>query len=189
MVRRPEIYRLQQHRTAADGERTAGGHLGRRPGAQPPAYPFVKTPYHEANAAFSPDGQWLAFTSNESGRAEVYIQALEKGETLRVIGPRHLVSRQGAQCLRWRSDGRELYYVGGDGWVYAAQVELRPAVSIGAPAPLFKISAEARAAIHALLGFDASADGSRFVIPVVTSAERPSLVVIQNWQSALEKRG
>lgn len=150
--------------------------------------PLVRTPFHEANGVFSPDGKWLAFTSNESGRTEVYLQRLETSDSLRVTGERHLVSRHGAQCLRWRPDGKELYYLGSDGRVYAVPLRLGPVVALGPPSALFTISTEARAAVHAVLGFDVSADGSRFVIPVVSSLEKPSLVVMQNWESALPRR-
>ncbi len=91
--------------------------------------------------------------------------------------------------MRWRSDGKELYYLGSDGRVYAVPVRLGRALAIGVPSGLFTISTEARAAVHAVLGFDVSADGSRFVIPVVSSPEKPSLVVIQNWESALTHNG
>lgn len=150
--------------------------------------PLVQTPFHEANGVFSPDGRWLAYTSNESGRTEVYLQKIARGDSLRVSGERHLVSQHGAQCLRWRSDGRELFYLGRDGQVYAVPMKLQPNLSIGPPSALFRISAEARAAIHAVLGFDVSADGKKFVIPVVSSGEKPSLVVVQNWQSLLAER-
>jgi eukaryotic-like serine/threonine-protein kinase len=150
--------------------------------------PLIRTPHHEANAVFSRDGKWLAFTSNDSGRTELYLQALEAGETLRVGGKRHLVSRHGAQVLRWRADGKELFYVGGDGVVYSVAMTLGPKPTIGPPSALFKISTAARAAIHALLGFDVSADGKRFVIPVISSPGEPSLTVVQNWHRILAAR-
>ena len=147
--------------------------------------PLLSTPFHEANAAFSLDGKWLAFTSNESGRAEVYLQAFHAGEAPRVAGERYRVSRAGAQALRWRRDGRELFYLAFDGRVHAVPVKLSASPEFGPAAPLFSISTEARAAIHSILGFDVSPDGQRFVIPVVTSPESPSLVVLQNWEAAL----
>src|SRR5882724_9478774 len=149
---------------------------------------LISTPFHEANPAFSPDGNWLAFTSNESGRAEVYVQAFRSGDAPGVIGERHLVSSAGAQALRWRRDGRELFYLGFDGRVQAVPVKLSPKPEFGPATPLFTISNEAIAAIHSVLGFDVSADGQRFVIPMVTSAEGPSIVVVQNWEALLPKR-
>ena len=150
--------------------------------------PLLNTPFHEANPAFSPDGKWLAFTSNESGRPEVYIQAFQAKEAPAMVGERYLVSREGALALRWRRNGRELFYLGFDGRVQAVPIKLSPKPEVGAATPLFTISAEARAAIHSVLGFDVSADGQRFVIPVVSSAEGPSIVVVQNWEALLPRK-
>src|SRR4030095_1633135 len=98
-------------------------------------------------AVFSPDGKWLAFLSNESGQSEIYIQALDCGnDSLRVTGERFLISRLGAQCLRWRKNGRELYYMGADGRVYAVPLAFGAGrVRAGQPEALFTIDAEARA--------------------------------------------
>ena len=100
-------------------------------------------------------------------------------------GERHLVSSAGAQAVRWRRDGKELFYLGFDGRVQAVPVRLSERPEFGAATALFTISTEARAVIHSVLGFDVSADGSRFVI--VKAAESPSLVVVQNWQALLDK--
>lgn len=144
----------------------------------------VKSPFHESNPAFSPDGKWLAFTSNESGRTEVYLQAFEGGDPPRVGGERILVSRTGAACLRWRRDGKEIYFVGADGVLYAAPILLAARPEIGKPTPLFSISLEARGAVHALLGFDVSPDGRSFLIPTVDQSSKPEITVVQNWEAA-----
>jgi eukaryotic-like serine/threonine-protein kinase len=148
---------------------------------------LISTPFHEANPAFSPDGRWLAYTSNESGRTELYVQAFESGETPSLVGERHLVSRQGALALRWRRDGKELVYLAGDGQLYAVPIGLSPTLKIGTPVPLFAISLEARAAVHAQTGFDVSADGQRLLIPVVTSAQQSEIIVIQHWEEMLRR--
>jgi Tol biopolymer transport system component len=150
--------------------------------------PLLNTRFHEANAAFSPDGKWLTFTSNESGRPEIYVQAFESMGTPRVIGERHLVTRSGAQTLRWRRDGKELFYLGFDGSVYAVSSKFSAKPEFGPATLLFSISTEARAAIHSVPGFDVSPDGQRFLIPTVTSQEGPSLVVMQNWEAAILSR-
>ncbi len=147
--------------------------------------PLIATPFHEANPTFSPDGRWIAFTSTESGRAELYLQAFSSGNAPHVTGERFLVSRTGAACLRWRRDGKELYFVGADGKVYATPVRLSVKPEIGLPAPLFSISLEARGAVHALLGFDVSPDGTRFLVPVVAAPAKSEIVIVQNWESAL----
>jgi dipeptidyl aminopeptidase/acylaminoacyl peptidase len=147
--------------------------------------PLLNTRFHESTPVFSPDGKWLAFTSNESGRAEVYVQAFLSGDQPSVFGPRYLVSRAGAIALRWPAKDNELFYLGFDGRVYAVPVRLSPKPSFGGATPLFTISTEARAAIHSMPGFDVSVDGQRFVIPVVSSAGPPAIVVVQNWEGLL----
>jgi hypothetical protein len=150
--------------------------------------PLLYTQFNEANAVFSPDSKWVAFTSDESGQTEVYLQAFEGGDTPRVVGERHLVSRNGALCLRWRGDGKELFYLAYDGRVHAVPVSLGAKPAIGAATPLFQITLEARTAIHSIDGFDVSADGQRFLIPVVTSPVSASLVILQNWEAVLNIR-
>lgn len=147
--------------------------------------PILNTPFYENNAVFSPDGKWLAFLSNESGRSEIYAQALDYGnDSLRVTGERFPISRQGGQCLRWRKDGKELYYLAFDGRVYAVPLAYGSmAIHAGQPQPLFTIDAEARSTIHSVVSFDVSADGKRFVIPSMTPGESSALVVLKDWES------
>jgi Tol biopolymer transport system component len=150
--------------------------------------PLLNTRFHESNPAFSPDGKWLAFTSNESGRAELYVQAFRPGDAPALIGERYLVSSAGALAVRWRRDGKELFYLGFDGRVRAVRASLSTKPGFGAATELFTISTEARAAIHTMPGFDVSADGQRFVIPVVSSLKAPSIVVVQNWEALLPRK-
>lgn len=149
---------------------------------------LIRTPFHEANPAFSPDGRWLAFTSNESGRAELYLQAFEAGDAPRLIGERRLVSQHGAVALRWRPDGRELFYLAWDGQLHAVPITLSGEPRIAEAAPLFTIALEARAALHSMVGFDVSADGQRLLVPIVTSSERSEIVVVQNWEAEARRR-
>lgn len=152
-----------------------------------PAIPLAQSPFHEAAGAFSPDGRWMAFTSNESGQEEIYVQRFLAGDQPRLDGPRLAVTRGGAQALQWRRDGRELFYLGFDGKVYAIPVKPGPTPDFGPPEALFEISTEARAAVHSIMRFDVTPDGQRFLIPVITGGERPSIVVVQNWEASLKK--
>jgi Tol biopolymer transport system component/DNA-binding winged helix-turn-helix (wHTH) protein len=145
--------------------------------------PLLDTRFHEANPAFSPNGKWLAFTSDESGRPELYLQAFETGDIPSLTGERYLVSKGGALAVRWRRDGKELFYLGFDGRVQAVSVRLSPRPEFGSTTPLFTIGIEARAAIHSLLGFDVSLDGNRFVI--ARALETTPIVVTQNWEALL----
>src|SRR5205085_8163002 len=81
--------------------------------------PLLNSRFHESWGAFSPDGKWFAFTSNESGSSEVYVQAFRAGAAPGLTGPRYLASKGGAATVRWRRDSRELYFVDGAGIVRA----------------------------------------------------------------------
>lgn len=150
--------------------------------------PLLHSTFHEGSAAFSPDGKWIAFISAESGTAELYIQAFIGGDSPAVVGERFRVSRAGAQVLRWRRDGKEIFYLAYDGSIYGVPIQLGAKPSFGTATPLFAINTEARAAIHAVPGFDVSSDGQRFVIPTVSDAEAPSIVVVQNWEASLPSK-
>ena len=149
--------------------------------------PLLTTRFHEANAAFSPDSKWLAFTSNESGRSELYLQAFEAGQSPRLVGPRHRASERGARAVRWRRDGREIFSLGFDGRVHAIAVTPGAVPKFGPAQPLFPIAPAAFAAAHSVVGFEVSPDGQRFAIPIVNTAiEGPSIVVVQNWEAGLQ---
>jgi eukaryotic-like serine/threonine-protein kinase len=134
--------------------------------------PLLSTPFHESGGSWSPDGTWLACTSNESGRPEIYLQRFEGGATPSLTGPRYPVTLNGAEVVRWRRDGKELFYLSHDGNVYAVRVSWGERPQFGAPVALFRFSVTARAAIHGILGFDVSPDGQKFVVPIVQSEER-----------------
>lgn len=145
--------------------------------------PLIESRFDETLPAFSPDGRWLAFVSNESGEPEVYAQEFEGGDEPAMLHFRQLVTRGGAQALRWRRDGQELFYLGLDGRVYAVPVKWGNKPSFGQATALFSISAEARATGPGRLSFDVSPDGERFLIAKVTAGAKPSLVVVRNWES------
>jgi eukaryotic-like serine/threonine-protein kinase len=143
--------------------------------------PLLNTAFHEANGAFSPDGRWVAFTSDESGRPELYVQAFAKGV---LSGPRFRASTGSAIALRWRRDGRELFYMGIDGRVQAVTVTPGAEPKFAPAVTLFTIPIDARMALHSITGFDVNADGTRFLIPVVDPAKpAPVIVVARDWDA------
>jgi hypothetical protein len=85
--------------------------------------------------------------------------------------------------VRWRHDGKEIFYLDLNGRVQAVKVRLGLKPEVGPATALFTISTEARSAIHSVTGFDVSADGNRFAI--VKAPAGPQIVVIQNWESLL----
>ena len=151
--------------------------------------PLIESRFNESAPAFSPDGRWLAFVSDEAGQPEIYVQEFEGGDEPALLRLRQRVTQVaggGVRALRWRSDGKELFYLGADGRVNALAVKWNGKPEFGAPVPLFTLSAEVRASGPAAWGFDVAVDGQRFLV-AKASGERASLVVVRNWESLLGK--
>src|SRR5262249_6998124 len=98
-------------------------------------FPVVRTEASEGVGTLSPDGRWLAYVSDESGRNEVYVQSFPRG------GGKRLVSTGGGSSPRWRRDGRELFYYAGDGKLMAAPVRSGESFEIGSVVSLFDFRA------------------------------------------------
>ena len=97
-------------------------------------FPVVQTSFDERDPQLSPDGKWMAYQSNESGRFEIYAQAFPGP------GGRKQISADGGAQVRWRNDGKELFYIGLDGRLMAVPIRLAPEgqpIEVGAPVPLF----------------------------------------------------
>ena len=137
--------------------------------------PFAQTPFDETQGRFSPDGKWIAYVSNESGRNQVYLQ------TYPTTGAKYQVSTAGGVNTRWRRDGKEIYFLSADGKVMAAPVKLGSGVELGTPQALF---ADVR-----MTNFIPTPDGQNFFVNVPAGDENaaPMLTVITNWQAALKK--
>ena len=107
---------------------------------------------------FSPDGKWLAYTSNESGKWEIYITSF-----LELRG-KWQVSNTGRTQPRWRGDGKELFYLAPDGKMTAVQLTASEHVDSGPPLPLFQASAREQVAGSELVTYDVAKDGQQFLI-------------------------
>ena len=143
--------------------------------------PFVKTPAADLHARFSPDGRFLAYSSAESGRTQVYVQPFPGGEG------RWQVSIDGGSEPRWRGDGRELFFIGMDRRVMAIPVEAGPSFQPGQPVPLF-VARAATVGNPFRSSYAVSRDGQRFLINgVMDNAPTPSITVVANWPELLKK--
>ena len=138
------------------------------------AQPWLATSFSERDGRFSPDGRWLAYTSNESGRFEIYLQSFpERREKIPITD-------NGGTMPLWRSDGQELYYWSADGHVTAVPIRLSEHPEVGEPQALFQ--ARLRNIGSWGLEFDTSLDGQRFLLNRV--AEQPTeepFILVQNW--------
>jgi serine/threonine-protein kinase len=146
----------------------------------------LETPANERYPAFSADGRWLAYSSNESGRDEVYVQPYPGP------GPRSLVSTDGGTNPVWKGDGSELFYMvsgtGGNIAIMTVPVTTSgPAFSAGTPRQLF----EGRFATSTPAGaFDVTPDGRRFLmVQVFDPPQAPvvQLILVQNWLDELKR--
>jgi Tol biopolymer transport system component/predicted Ser/Thr protein kinase len=145
---------------------------------------WLTTAFDKANAQFSPNGRWVAYTSNQSGQYEIYVQAFHgQGNWPISVG--------GGVEPRWRSDGKELFYLGADRVLRAVSVtESADGSSITAAAPqvLFHAATYSGFAANARIEYAVTPDGKRFLIPVpVEMATTNPITVVFNWTAALKK--
>jgi Tol biopolymer transport system component len=121
------------------------------------AEPFLRTPFVEGGQQFSPDGRWAAYVSNESGRAEIYVQPYPGP------GGKWQISTQGGTEPMWNHNGRELFYRSGNKMM-AVEVTMQQAFSAGKPAVLFDRQYVSTPLPQTAPFYDVSADGQRFLM-------------------------
>jgi Tol biopolymer transport system component len=142
-------------------------------------FSVVNTNFLDLTPAFSPDGKWLAYANNETGRVEVYIQPFPSG------AGRWQVSTAGGGTPSWRKDGKELYFSSFDQQIMAVDIQQNGAsLQLGAPHALFKATTVSGPSGS----YTASADGKKFVINAVLpqSISEP-LTLITNWPADLKQ--
>jgi Tol biopolymer transport system component len=150
---------------------------------------FHLTEFSEAEAIFSPDGHWVAYASNESGRPEVYVRSfsMKSGPAAVESGIKSQISNGGAAQPRWRGDGRELYYRSiPDGKVMAVDIATAPTFRPGTPRPLGPAPPLPTTWPGPSSLWDFAADGKRFLAPADVSRPEPFTVVL-NWQAGLKR--
>jgi Tol biopolymer transport system component len=153
---------------------------------------FLATEFNEYLARFSPDTRWIAYTSDESGRPEIYVRPFP---TPSGGGAQWLVSKGGGTQPRWRRDGKELFYVSPGNQMMAVNVTVSTsggsrALQPGIPQPLFDMPpAPPALAENGLFTWDVSADGQRFLVPTPTAGDAGSpITVVLNWSEELKQR-
>jgi len=143
------------------------------------ARPFLPTRFVEAQPRFSPDGKWIAYTSDESGRAEVYVRPYPGP------GQKQLVSSDGGSEPRWRADSREIFYRK-DGDVMAVAVTPGPALDFGQPRTLFSGRYVGPGVTSST--WDVMPDGQGFILIQNYAQPRASVSLVQNWFEQLRKK-
>ena len=152
--------------------------------------PFLVTPFQESQAQFSPEShgppRWVAYTSDESGRPEVYVRPFQTGDgQARKIQ----ISTNGGSKPRWRRDGTELYYVAADTTLMAVTIKSGTQLGASVPKPLFLTNLRLDDGAGVLwFRYSPSADGSKFLIlaPLDQTAFAPITAVV-NWTAGLKR--
>ncbi len=144
------------------------------------AFPYLQTEFDEKNARLSPDGRWLAYSSDETRNDEIYVQTFPQH------GGKWQVSTNGGTLPVWSHDGKHLFFIDGKGKMTSVDIKnvdaKNPQFEAGVPVPLF----DARLGILGESRFDVSKDG-RFLIPIqVSQTESSPITVLVNWESALK---
>ncbi len=140
---------------------------------------FAGTPAEERNGRLSPDGRWLAYVSNESGRFEVVVQPFPP------TGPRWQVSSGGGLQPRWRRDGRELYYLGPDDMLMAVELASSGSdLQVRGTSALFQTRLAGWEPNVQGNQYDVSADGQRFLVSTASESAHPIHLVL-DWRAQL----
>jgi eukaryotic-like serine/threonine-protein kinase len=147
--------------------------------------PYLVTPQTENQAKFSPDGQFVSYTSNESGAPEVYVRPFPASS-----GGKWLISNGGGTQARWRPDGKELFYVTPDSMLMAVQISTKPVFQAGVAKPLFRVPVAGGegGAPGIAWRWDISPDGQRFLVNAAPEDRSSTpITVVANWNALLRK--
>jgi Tol biopolymer transport system component len=153
--------------------------------------PFLQTPFDESEAQFSPDGHWVAYTSNESGRYEIYIRPFPTPAS--ESGVKWRVSSNGGHQPRWRRDGRELFYLEPalprlQLMAISVSPGPRPIATDATPKTLFEFRARFYVPQLNTFTYSPSNDGQRFLVSAYADQNvRPTLNVMVNWPALVKK--
>ena len=142
-------------------------------------FAFAQTVQNESNAAFSPDGRWMAYESVSNSGAEVYVRPFPSGSG------QFQVSKGGGAQPRWRADGKELFFLAPGGTMMAVAIDTTRQFDVGVPRALFRkvglVSIPGRA-------YDVSKDGKRFLLDLPPEQAAPTpITVVVNWLATIQK--
>jgi Tol biopolymer transport system component len=144
------------------------------------ASPLLQSEFNERQASFSPDGKYIAYTSDKSGSPAVYVQ------TFPISGSEWRISTELGAQPRWRSDGRELFYIGPDKQLMVVDIKPGSQFQVGVPKPLFgtRVPTITDFRNH----YAVTADGQRFLVNSMTEQRGSTPIdVVKNWTTLLKR--
>lgn len=149
---------------------------------EPTLKPLLQSSFDEGDGRWSPDGRWLAYTSNESGVWDVYVQPFP------ALDRKWRISPDGGSQPKWRADGKELYYVGPDQRLMAVPVTADSGFRAGVPTALFPLRMVPFPPTQPRQQYAVAANGDRFLVNTfVEPLVPPPVTIVLNWTAALKK--
>lgn len=146
-------------------------------------FAFAHSQSSEKEGQFSPDGRWVAYSSNESARWEVYVAPFPGP------GGKYQISTEGGQQPRWRRDGKELFFLSPDKKLMAVSVKAGATFEFREPVTLFQTRAREALSSEEAFTYDVSPDGQRFLINVNSERSNPPpLNIVLNWTSEIQRK-
>ena len=143
---------------------------------------FLKAVSILRNAQFSPDGKWVTYASNETGRWEIYVTSFPEPRG------KWQISVGGGEQPRWRGDGKELFYLSADSKMMAAPVAIGANFDVSTRVELFQATPRQPVSFNDQMAYDVRHDGQRFLILTqVKQAESAPMSVVLNWSAKLHK--
>jgi Tol biopolymer transport system component/tRNA A-37 threonylcarbamoyl transferase component Bud32 len=145
-------------------------------------FPYVQAAFDQAHAQFSPDGRFVAYTSSESGRDEVYVQTFPK------LTGKWQISTGGGDQAYWRADGRELFYLRPDRTLMAVAVKAEAGFQASLPVALFATRTQTVAIGSSRAHYAVANDGQRFLVnSILDRANFAPIQVVLNWTAAVKR--
>jgi serine/threonine protein kinase len=138
---------------------------------------FLKASSTLRSGRFSPDGRWVAYASTETGRWETYVTSFPEAHG------KWQISTGGGDQPKWRADGRELFYLSGDGKMMAVPVKTGANFDAGSPVELFQADPREMVATSEEFSYDVSKDGQKFLINTQVKTAQTPMSVVLNWNS------
>jgi serine/threonine-protein kinase len=139
-------------------------------------FPYPHTEFQESQPRLSPDGRWLAYTSDESKRSEIHVVSFPQP------GGKWQISTDGGQSPVWSRDGRELYYYGPDNKIMAVGIRPGARFQFGAPRALFGVPVSVRRGIS----FEVSKDGRLLLPALIEPQVTTPMTEVHNWPQMLK---